>query len=185
MSCLPGLAIGLDLFVWLVSYEFGGYWTGIMNNHSCEQAKGGPIAQIAGFCIVALAMALVGPVATAQTAPEPIMSSPIRITESPLGLMVGDYVGYSVVFLDPSTLAVTDTITVAGKPLGVAWMNGRVYVGDERTGAIEVYEKTSSGMKNTKNSKNPKKVVEWVQVSASLTGASLERPSDIAGKSVV
>lgn len=108
------------------------------------------------------------------------MSSPIRITESPQGLMVGDYVGYSVVFLDPATLAVTDTITVAGKPLGVAWMNGRVYVGDERTGAIEVYEKTSSGMKNTKNSKNPKKVVEWVQVSASLTGASLERPSDIA-----
>lgn len=151
-----------------------------MNNHRCEQAKRGPITRIAGFCIAALAMVLVEPVASAQTVPEPTMSSPIRITESPQGLMVGDYVGYSVVFLDPSTLAVTDTITVTGKPLGVAWMNGRVYVGDERSGNIEIYEKTSSGMKNTKNQKNSKKVDGWVQVSASLTGASLERPSDIA-----
>lgn len=108
------------------------------------------------------------------------MSGPVRITESPLGLMVGDYVGYSVVFLNPATLVVEDTVPITGKPLGVAWMNGRVYVGDENTGVIEVYEKTSSGMKNTKNQKNPKKVVEWVQVSASLTGSSTGRPADIA-----
>ena len=118
--------------------------------------------------------------AMAQTTTDATMSGPIRITESPMGLMVGDYTGYGVVFLDPATLAVTDTIAVTGKPLGVAWMNGRVYLGDERTGVIEVYEKTSSGMKNTKNQKNSKKIVEWTQISASLTGASLERPSDIA-----
>ena len=107
------------------------------------------------------------------------MSGPLRIADSPLGLMVGDYVGYGVVFVNPVTLAVEETIPVTGKPLGVAWMNGLVYVGDERTGAIEVYQKIGSGKKNTRNKKNPKKVEEWVLVFASLTESVIGGPADI------
>lgn len=145
-----------------------------------EQARNRLATRAASTVVALTMMILTAPSAFAQTSTESTMSGPVRITESPLGLMVGDYVGYGVVFLNPDTLVVEDTVPVTGKPLGVAWMNGRAYVGDENTGVIEVYEKTSSGMKNTKNQKNAKKVVEWVQVSANLTGSSTGRPADIA-----
>lgn len=151
-----------------------------MNNHKNAQVRNSHASRLIRAAAAAAVLMFAGPVAEAQTSTDATMGSPIRITESPLGLMVGDYVGYSVVFLDPTTLAVTDTITVTGKPLGVAWMNNRVYLGDERTGAIEVYEDKTSEMKNTKNQKNDKKVSGWTQISASLTGASVDRPSDIA-----
>ena len=104
------------------------------------------------------------------------MAGPIRFSESPAGLLVGDYVGYSVVILNPRTLAVEDTVPITSKPLSVAWMNGRVYVGDEKTGLIEVYEKSVS----TNNPSKSKNKLEWVQISSNLTGTPVPQPSDIA-----
>lgn len=155
-------------------------WAKAMYKRRNEQVGNRQATRAASAVVVLAMMVLAVPGALAQTATESTMSGPVRITESPLGLMVGDYVGYGLVFINPVTLAVEDFVPVTGKPLGIAWMNGRAYVGDENTGVIEVYEKTSSGMKNTKNQKNSKKVIEWVQISASLTGASVGRPSDIA-----
>ena len=88
---------------------------------------------------------------------------PLRMADSPFGLVVADYLGRQVVIVDPTTLEITDAVPIytdhksrdRGKPLSVGWMNGRLYVGEEGTGLIQVFEKTS-GKKNPKN-KNPKK----------------------------
>jgi len=135
---------------------------------------------------------------TAQTLE---LVGPLRMADSPLGLLVGDYVGRQVVVVDSDTMAVTDAFPIysdeplldingdpvfdvngdpvfqTGKPLSVGWMNGRLYVGEERTGLIQVFEKTD-GKKNSKN-KNPKKQAKWVQVSASLTAFPVPQPSAI------
>lgn len=131
------------------------------------------------LALALLCLAGAGP-AWAQTNSGAAMAGPMRIADSPLGLIVGDYVGHGVVIVNPVTLALEETVPVTGKPLGVAWMNGRIYVGDEKTGAIEVYGIVGSAKKNAKNKKIGKKVLEWVQVSASLTGSAIEGPSDIA-----
>ena len=138
-----------------------------------------PLA-LALFCLFGAGPAWLQTGAVAQTSSAAAMSGPMRVTDSPLGLLVGDYVGGGVLFVNPVTLALEDTVPITGKPLGVAWMNGRVYVGDERTGAIEVYERVSrGGKKNTKNQKNDKKSLEWVQVTANLTGSVIGGPADI------
>jgi DNA-binding beta-propeller fold protein YncE len=129
---------------------------------------------------VGLFLALVGSLTQAQTSPEPTLVGPVRLSESPMGLLVGDYVGFSVVILNPETLAVSDTVPVTSKPLSVAWGNDRIYVGDEKTGFIEVYEKVRVKNTNTKVSGEKKKKYEWVQVSANLTSSPLPQPSDIA-----
>ena len=122
-------------------------------------------------------------ISTAQTLE---LVGPLRMADSPLGLVVADYVGRQVVIVDPDTLEITDAVPIytdttmldRGKPLSVGWLNGRLYVGEERTGLIQVFEKTG-GKKSPKN-KNPKKQAEWVQVSASLTANPILQPSAIA-----
>ena len=125
-----------------------------------------------------------------QTSSAAAMSGPMRAADSPLGLMVGDYVGGNIVFVNPETLAVKDTLPLPvvpqdpepdlrTKPLGVAWMNGLVYVADERTGFIQVYAKPGAIKANGKIETNPKKIGEWQQVSANLTGFAIGGPSDI------
>jgi DNA-binding beta-propeller fold protein YncE len=114
------------------------------------------------------------------------MSGPMRAADTPLGLMVGDFVGGSVVFLNPNTLAVKDTLllpteaqdpgpVLRTKPTGVAYLNGRFYVGDERSGSILVYERPGLFKKNGDVEDNPRKLGEWTQVSQFAIGA----PSDI------
>lgn len=138
---------------------------------------------------LALALTCTGS-AWAQTVPAAAMSGPMRVADSPLGLMVGDYVGGNVVFLDPETLAVQDTLplpvedqapgpVLRTKPTGVAFMNGRFYVGDERSGFIQVYVRPGLFKKNGKLVKNPKKIGAWKLVSANLTGFAIGGLSDI------
>ena len=127
--------------------------------HHRKEAKSRRWSKQAAVAVgVSMFFALAGPVAQAQTSPEPTMIGPVRLVESPAGLLVGDYVGYSVVILNSKTLAVEDTVPITSKPLSVAWMNGRIYVGDEKTGFIEVYEKS----KSTKNKGGSKNKLEWV-----------------------
>jgi DNA-binding beta-propeller fold protein YncE len=128
--------------------------------------------------------------ASAQTGSSAPVSGPMRAVDTPLGLMVGDYVGGNIVFLDRKTLAVNDTLLLPvedqdpgpimrTKPLGVAFMNGRFYVGDERSESIQVYVKPGAIKKNGEVEKNPKNIGEWVQVTASLTAFPIPGPSDI------
>lgn len=116
---------------------------------------------------------------------------PLRMADSPLGLIVADYVGGQVVIVDPATMQVTDAVPIytddtmleRGKPLSVGWLNGRLYVGEERTGLIQVFRKTG-GKKNTSN-RNPRKQARWmkqarwIQVSSSLTAVPIGQPSAI------
>ncbi len=143
---------------------------------------------------------------TPAFAQPPGMAGPLRMDVSPLGLIVGDYVGAKVVIVDPTTMTVTDAFPVfsnevlldldgapvldgngdpvfrSGKPLSIGWMNGRLYVGEERTGLIQVFEKTD-GKKNrkTKHSKNikPKWQPRWIRISDSLTAFPIPQPSAI------
>jgi DNA-binding beta-propeller fold protein YncE len=112
---------------------------------------------------------------------------PIRMVESPHGLMVADYVGRQVAIVDPATMQVMeslpiytdDTLLERGKPLSIGWLNGRLYVGEERTGRIQVFELVG-GKRNDKPSKNPKKQPVWTQVLPSLTVEPVPQPSAIA-----
>ena len=149
--------------------------------HHRKEAKSGRWSKQAAVAVgVSMFLALAGSLTQAQTSPEPTMAGPVRLSESPMGLLVGDYVGYSVIILDPKKLTVTDTVPITSKPLSVAWGNDRVYVGDEKTGLIEVYEKVLAGKKSTNNPGGKKTKYEWVQVSANLTGSPVPQPSDIA-----
>ncbi len=138
---------------------------------------------------LALALTCAGS-AWAQTGSTAAMTGPMRVADSPLGLMVGDYVGGNVVFLDPETLAVRDTLPLPAedqapgpilrtKPTGVAFMNGRFYVGDERSGFIQVYVKPGAIKPNGKVRKNLKKAGKWKLVTANLTGFAIGGLSDI------
>lgn len=142
--------------------------------------SGSRLARIFGALLAILLL-----VPTLSSAQVPEMVGPLRLTNSPHGLVIGDYVGGQVLILDPTTLEISDTLPIytdetlidRGKPLSVGWMNGRLYVGEERTGLIQVFEKS----KRKKNSKSQggKKSTEWVQVSASLTSMTVVQPSAI------
>jgi len=152
--------------------------------------RAGILLALAVFCLSSAGPAWPPTPAVAQTSSAASMSGPMRAADSPLGLMVGDYVGGNIVFVNPETLAVEDTLpllmeqqdpgpVLRTKPLGVAWMNGLVYVGDERTGFIQVYVKPGAIKKNGKLQKKAKKIGKWELVSANLTGFVIDGPSDI------
>jgi DNA-binding beta-propeller fold protein YncE len=114
------------------------------------------------------------------------------MAESPLGLVVADYVGRQVVIVDPTTLEVLDALPIytddtqldRGKPLSVGWMNGRLYVGEEYTGRIQVYAYGKLKKGGIKDASSINKGAQWVQTSSSLTAAPLIQPSAIAADEV-
>ncbi len=66
--------------------------------------------------------------------------SPVRIAQGPgHTVLVSEYRRQAIVFVDTDTLQERRKIKVEGKPLGVAWSNGLVYVGNESTGRVYVY----------------------------------------------
>lgn len=66
--------------------------------------------------------------------------SPVRITAMDDGpLLVSDYASGSVCTVSRSSLRIPRCFTLAGRPLGVAWSQDRIYVGNETTGTVEVY----------------------------------------------
>ena len=75
------------------------------------------------------------PTAGAQT-----LSSPVRIARAPGGdLLVSDYVQQSILVVRQADLAVRSAFLVAGRPGAVAWGRGRIFVGNDSTGSVEVY----------------------------------------------
>jgi len=114
--------------------------------------------------------------AHAQVWPEPL-SQPLRIAESPHGLLVGEYQGHSVAVVDLDTQAVQSSIPITQQPLSQTWMNGRVYVATDYA-TFEVFEGVSV-KKNLKNPKNPKKIVNWVRIFPDETGSITWGPTDI------
>jgi len=109
------------------------------------------------------------------------------MAESPLGLVVGDYVGRKVVIVDPVSMQALDALPIytdetqltPGKPLSVAWMNNRLYVGEEYTGRIQVFGYGKPRKNGFKDSPRIDGKSQWVQTSPSLTAAPVVQPSAI------
>lgn len=170
-------------------------------------AKGSKIIR-AGVILSTITACLVF-AAQLSSAQSQALAGPLRMTDSPFGLLVADYVGGKIVIVDPATMEATSTFPVysdepmldingdpvvdsngdpvfrLGKPLSVGWMNGRLYVGEERSNLIQVFERTGGKKKPKKRnprSKKPDKtdkIATWVQVAASLTTFPVPRPSAI------
>ncbi len=104
---------------------------------SCNSALSGlPV-------MVVLALLLLAQQSLAQPAgPDHAqLISPARIAAIEDGgpLLVTDYNTQSVCMVNRTTLAVLRCFAVEGRPLAVAWAGGRVYVGNETAGSVEVY----------------------------------------------
>lgn len=67
--------------------------------------------------------------------------SPARLSVGPSGiLLVTDYRAQAVFMVSRTNVAkVIRSFSIDGRPLGIAWARGRIYVGNETTGAVEVY----------------------------------------------
>jgi len=75
-------------------------------------------------------------VATAQR-----LVSPTRIAEGAPGqLLVSDYAAEAIFVVDKLSLETAWTIPIKGKPMGVARQGVLMFVGNERTQSVEVYE---------------------------------------------
>jgi DNA-binding beta-propeller fold protein YncE len=68
------------------------------------------------------------------------LHSPIRLTMTPEGnLLVSDYQLGMIVTVDHKSLEATGWFPVPGKPLGVAYARGHIYVGNASKKCVEVY----------------------------------------------
>lgn len=67
-------------------------------------------------------------------------ASPARIALNGNGeLLVTDYAYGQVLTVAPDTLDIINTIDINGRPLGIAYANEFIYVGNSTTGQVEVY----------------------------------------------
>jgi len=67
-------------------------------------------------------------------------SSPVRMAEGPRDtLLVSDYRRQVIVHVDLKNLKERRKLKIDGKPLGVTWADGVLYVGNESRGQVEVY----------------------------------------------
>ena len=74
------------------------------------------------------------------------LSSPIRLALiDEERIAVSEFAQQKVLILDARTHSVRDVIEIDGKPLGVAWGDGLLYVGNDTLGRIEVYGTNRSG----------------------------------------
>lgn len=71
----------------------------------------------------------------------PPMRQPVRISSSSEGdLFVSDYMQGNIFTIDED-LNITKAFAVSGRPLGVAWGKGKIFVGNESTRRVEVYNR--------------------------------------------
>ena len=83
------------------------------------------------------------PVGTSSQPNNVSLSSPARIAFLAKGqLLVSDYGASSICVVDRADLSVLRCFTVAGRPLGTAWSQGRIYVGNEDAQRVELYTVT-------------------------------------------
>ncbi len=75
--------------------------------------------------------------------------SPIRLAFGADGsLLVSDYRVGAIMTVDPKDRQVTRSFAVQGKPLGVAYAKGRIFVGNDSKACIEVYNRAGVKLKN-------------------------------------
>ncbi len=74
------------------------------------------------------------------------LQSPLRLTAVPGGLLVTDSRLRMVLQVDPTTLTYGRGIYIGGKPLGVAYWDRFIYVGNATRRTIEVYHGQGGGL---------------------------------------
>lgn len=83
--------------------------------------------------------------ATAQNAADKL-SSPVRLAfDNQGGLAVSDPGARSVVFLDPASHTILQSLSIEGKPLGIAFLGNRLLVGNKAGDNVEVYQRNNKG----------------------------------------
>ena len=93
-------------------------------------------------CILIQAAAAVPGGGGSGSSGAPELSCPVRLTQTNNGnLLVSDHCGQQIVELRKRDLGVVRSFSVSGKPLAIAQENGHVYVGNETTGRVEVYDR--------------------------------------------
>jgi DNA-binding beta-propeller fold protein YncE len=74
------------------------------------------------------------------------LRSPIRLALiDDEQIAVSEFSQQKIMILDARTHAVKSEIEIDGKPLGVAWVDGLLYVGNDTLGRIEIYQTNRSG----------------------------------------
>ena len=69
-----------------------------------------------------------------------LTTTPVRMAFDGSGnILVTDYTYGQVLTVTPDKLAVIHEININGRPLGVAWANGLIYVGNNTTKRVEVF----------------------------------------------
>jgi DNA-binding beta-propeller fold protein YncE len=69
------------------------------------------------------------------------MIAPVRITEGETGqLLVSDSVAGAVHIVDKQSARVLSTVTIEGRPVGIARLGKQIFVGNRDKQAVEVYE---------------------------------------------
>lgn len=109
-----------------------------------------------------------GVVSLAAYGDSAVLRSPIRITLLDSGnIAVSEYAQQKVVILDRKTLARKSELEINGNPLGLAWVNEQLYVGNDTTSLVEIYTQQRSG--------------KW-RLTGSLGGPNqlIPEPSDLA-----
>lgn len=103
----------------------------------------GPLQMRSHSVALRLLLCLLLTVSTAAWSgpPQPAqLISPVRLTQVGNGnLLVTDYDAKAVVTINPGGLKIINSFPIDGRPLGIAWSRGRIYVGNETTGTVEVY----------------------------------------------
>jgi len=78
-----------------------------------------------------------------QTSNGHLLQSPIRLTAITGGdILVSDYQAAMIFIMKKKTMRIYRRFSIEGRPLGIAYAKGRIYVGNEKTSRIEVYNRS-------------------------------------------
>lgn len=84
------------------------------------------------------------PTAPQPQPPQSQPDTPVRISwAAGPQLLVSDYQKQSIQFRDSQTLALQRSLAIDGHPLAVGYASGKIFVGNETTQCVEVYDSTS------------------------------------------
>jgi len=96
------------------------------------------------YPVCALAVLLCCAAMPANAAQSPVVpatvQAPVRIAAMPGDrLLVSDNTLQAIIVIDRKTLSVERTIPVGGRPVAVVWAEGRIFVGNETLGQVQIY----------------------------------------------
>lgn len=109
------------------------------------QRSGRGCGALCYLIVIVLWSLLAGCVDSADSPPAP--DTPVRIAwASGSQILISDYQKGAIHFRDSQTLALERSLAIKGHPLAVGYAQGKIFVGNETTRCVEVYDSTSGAM---------------------------------------